>query len=336
MKRIAALLLTLVLILSYGTFSTAAAQESTGLRFGLSIDTTIDKSKDASADGDGLAQVDSTIVALLLDAEGKIVNVYIDAVQTKMPITAAGTLGQNFPADAKTKLELGADYGMAKVSQIGEWDAQIAAFRAYILGKTAAEVQGIAVDDATHPTDADLTAGCTMSIGSYVAGVVAAANAAQPTTAAATDKLGVGTLVSTGKSKDAADGKDGLAQAYATYAAVTVDAAGVVTAALIDSTQGNVAFDATGKITSDTTAHTATKQQLGDAYGMRAASPIGKEWFEQANAFAAYVTGKTAAEVDGIAMDEATKLTDADLTASVTVSAGALKGTVLKAIANAK
>lgn len=336
MKRIVTLLLTLVLILSYGTFSTAAAQEGTGLKLGLSIDTTIDKSKDASTDGDGLAQVDSTVVALLLDADGKIVDVYIDGVQSKMPFTAAGTLGAGFPADVKTKLELGADYGMSKVSKVGEWDAQIAAFRAYILGKTVAEVQGIAVDDATHPTDADLTAGCTMAIGDYVAGVVAAAEAAKPVPSAAADKVGVGIVVTTDKSKDAADGKDGLAQAYATYAAVTVSAEGVVTAALIDSTQGSVNFDATGKITSDTTAHTPTKQQLGDAYGMRAASPIGKEWFEQANAFAAYVTGKTAAEIDGIALDASTKPTGADLTASVTMSAGALKATVLKAIANAQ
>ena len=335
MKKIVTLLLTLVLILSYGTLS-AAAQESTGLKLGLSIDTTIAKSKDATADAEGLAQVDSTVVALLLAADGTIVDAYIDDVQSKMPFTATGTLGANFPADVKTKLELGAEYGMAAVSKIGEWDAQIAAFRAYILGKTVAQVQGIAVDDSTHPTDADLTAGCTMAIGDYVAGVVSAAQNAQATTASATDKVGLGILVSTSKSKDAADGNDGLAQAYATYAAVTVNADGVVTAALIDSTKGDVNFDATGKITSDTTAHTATIQRLGDAYGMRAASPIGKEWYEQANAFAAYVTGKTAAQIDGIALDEATKPTDADLTASVTISAGAFKGTVLKAIANAQ
>lgn len=336
MKRIVTLLLTLVLILSYGTFSTAAAQEGTGLKLGFSVITGIDKSKDASTDGDGLAQVDSTLVALLLDANNTIVDLYIDDVQTKMPFAATGTLGAGFPSDVKTKMELGTDYGMSKVSKVGEWDAQIAALRAYMLGKTVAQVQGIAVDDATHPTDADLTAGCTMAIGDYIVAVVAAADSAQPVPSAATDKVGIGIVVTTDKSKDVADGKDGLAQAYGTYAAVTVNEAGVVTAAMIDGTMGNVNFDATGKITSDTTAKIATKQQIGDAYGMRTASPIGKEWYEQANAFAAYVVGKTAAEIDGIALDNAEKPTDVDLTASVTISAGAFKAVVLKAIANAQ
>ncbi len=336
MKRIVTLLLTLVLILSYGTFSIAAAQEGTGLKLGFSVITGIAKSKDASTDGDGLAQVDSSLVALLLDANNTIVNLYIDDVQTKMPFTATGTLGAGFPSDVKTKMELGTAYGMSQVSKVGEWDAQIGALRTYLLGKTIEQVQGIAVDDATRPTGADLTAGCTMAIGDYIAGIVAAAEAAKPVASAATDKVGIGIIVTTDKSKDAIDGKDGLAQAYGTYAAVTVNESGIVTAAVIDGTIGNVNFDATGKITSDTTAKIATKQQIGDAYGMRAASPIGKEWYEQANAFAAYVTGKTAAEIDGIALDNAEKPTGADLTASVTISAGALKTTVLKAIANAQ
>jgi hypothetical protein len=336
MKRTITLLLTLVLLLSYGTFATAAAQEGTGLKLGFSVITSIDNSKDATADGDGLAQVDSTLVALLLDASDTIVDLYIDDVQAKMPFTAAGTLGASFPSEIKTKTELGADYGMSTVSKVGEWDAQIATLRTYMLGKTIAQVQGIAVDDATHPTDADLTAGCTMAIGDYIAAVVAAADSAQPVASAATDKVGVGIVVTTGSSKDAADGKDGLAQASGTYTAVTVNDSGVVTAALIDGTQGNVNFDATGKITSDTAAMVATKQQIGDAYGMRAASPIGKEWYEQADAFAAYVVGKTAAEIDGIALDEATKPTGADLTASVTISAGDFKSSVLKALANAQ
>jgi hypothetical protein len=39
---------------------------------------------------------------------------------------------------------------------------------------------------------------------------------------------------------------------------------------------------------------------LGDGYGMRSASKIGKEWNEQANAFAAYVIGKTVDEVKAL------------------------------------
>ena len=334
MKKITSLLLALTLVFSIATVS-AWAQADSGLKFGLSITASPDKSKDAS-DTDGLAQVDADAIAVLVDADGKIVDLYIDSAQAKMPFTATGTLGADFPAEVKTKIELGTAYGMAAVSKIGEWDQQIEAFRTYAIGKTAEQIKGIALDDSTHPTDADLTAGCTMAIGSYVSGLVAAIENAVPVNAAATDKVGLGILVATDKSKDAMNGSDGVAQANATYAAVAVNADGAVTACQVDSTKVGVAFDATGKITSDLTAPVVTVQAMGEAYGMKAASPIGKEWNEQATAFAAYTVGKTATEIDGIALDESTKPTGADLVASVTMSAGDLKAAVLKAIANAK
>ncbi|MEI3296781.1 hypothetical protein [Dysosmobacter welbionis] len=65
------------------------------------------------------------------------------------------------------------------------------------------------------------------------------------------------------------------------------------------------------------------KNEPGDAdYGMGVLSGIGKEWNEQAAAFAAYGTGKTLDEVAGIAVDEATKPAEADMAASVTISVG--------------
>ena len=253
-----------------------------------------------------------------------------------MPFTAGGKLGEDFPTAPKTKIELGKDYGMSQVSKIGDWDQQIEAFRQYVIGKTAAEVQGIAVDESTRPTGADLTAGCTMSVGSYIAGVTAAIEKAVAVNVAATDKVGLGIVTVTDRSADAADGEDGVAEAYSYFTAVTLNADGAVSAALIDSTIGDVKFDATGKITSDLTARVATKVELGDAYGMKKASSIGKEWFEQANAFAAYAVGKTAEQITGIAVDANGKATGADLTASVTVPVGEFSGCLLKAIANAK
>ena len=334
MKKWIALLLTLTLTFTFGTLS-ATAEQSAGLKLGLSIVVSLANSTDAS-DSEGLAQSDSDAIAVLVDADGKIVDLAIDSAQTKLPFTADVKLGANFPADPKTKNELGTDYGMSKVSKIGDWDQQIEAFRQYVIGKTAQEVQGIALDDATHPTDADLTAGCTMSIGSYISGVVAAVEKATPVNASATDKVGLGIVTTTDRSADAADGEDGVAEAYSYYAAVTVNADGAVTAALIDSTISDVKFDATGKITSDLTTPVATKQELGDAYGMRKASGIGKEWNEQANALAAYLLGKTAEQIKGIAVTDDGKAADPDLLASVTVSLGDLTGVALKAIANAK
>ena len=93
-----------------------------------------------------------------------------------------------------------------------------------------------------------------------------------------------------------------------------------ITSCVIDSVQAKVAFDAAGAVTSDVTAPVATKNELGANYGMVAWGGAIAEWNEQAAAFAAYITGKTPAEVSGIAITEATKPADADLAASVTIS----------------
>ena len=335
MKKTIALCLALTLALTFSMVS-ASAEQASGVKLGVSIQTTLTNSSDASADAEGLAQIDTDVVAVLVDANGVILDAYIDSLQSKLPFTAQGKLGANFPTAFQTKIEMGDAYGMAAVSKIGDWDKQIEAFRAYVIGKTAEQVQGIAVDASTRPTGADLTAGCTMAIGSYMSGVVNAIAKAVPTKAAATDKLGLGILSNADRSADAADGTDGVCEAYTYYAAVTVGDTGAVTDCVLDSTQGSVKFDATGKITTDLTAAVPTKVELGDSYGMKKASAIGKEWYEQANAFAAYVIGKTAADIDGIALAEDGKPSGADLTASVTIPAGDFKGTVLKAVSNAK
>ena len=51
----------------------------------------------------------------------------------------------------------------------------------------------------------------------------------------------------------------------------------------------------------------------------------------QAASFAAYVTGKTADEVAGIAVDAGTKPTEADLVSSVTIAVGGFQALIAKA-----
>ena len=93
----------------------------------------------------------------------------------------------------------------------------------------------------------------------------------------------------------------------------------------------SVKFDATGSITTDLTAAPQTKNELGENYGMVAWGGAIAEWDAQAAAFASYITGKTAADVAGIAVDEKTAPTDADLTASVTIKIGGFQALIAKA-----
>lgn len=305
-----------------------------GLKTGLAIVSSMGSSKDAG-EKDGNAQVDSIAVAVIVDADGKIVNCMIDTAQNKMAFTAEGKVVMN--DEFKTKKELGDAYGMKAASGIGkEWYEQAEALEQYVIGKTAEEVAGIAVDESNKATDVDLAAGVTIGIADYKEAIAEAVNNAQELGTQEGDKLGLGIITNMEKSKDADGDKEGQCQAYSTYAAVTTDADDKITAAIIDSTQGTVKFDAAGKITSDLTAGVKTKKQLGADYGMKAASSIGKEWFEQAAAMEEYIVGMTADEVAGIAVDENGKTTDADLAAGVTVAIGGFQEVIAKAAANAR
>ena len=195
---------------------------------------------------------------------------------------------------------------------------------------TVEEVKGISVDEGTKPTDADLTASVTIAIGGFVPAVEAAVANAEVLGAQTGDELKLAVLANIGSSKAADAENAGNAQLDVDVAAITVNG-DVITSCVIDSVQAKVAFDAEGKITTDVTAPVLSKNQLGENYGMVAWGGAIAEWNEQAAAFAAYVTGKTAAEVAGIAVDEATHPTDADLASSVTIAVGGFQALIAKA-----
>lgn len=341
MKKILSLVLVLVLAVTFmagcGTTATEKSTETTtapsttstttsttepstndAVKTGFAVISSVAKSADAG-EKDGLAQTDSVAVAVTVDKDGKIIKCAIDSAQTKINFTKEGKILSDLKAEYKSKQELGKEYGMLKASKIGkEWNEQANAFAAYVIGKTVAEVKGIAVNQEGVPTGADLTSSVTIHITDYVAAIEKAVSNAKDLGAKASDKLGLAITTNIAKSTDAGE-KDGLAQAYSTYTTTTFDAAGKITSCIIDGSQSNVNFSKAGKITSDLKATLKTKNELGDAYGMRKASKIGKEWFEEADAFTKYVVGKSADEVKGIAVNEKGAPTAAELTSSVTV-----------------
>lgn len=360
MKKIIALVLSLMMVLALvagcGTNNqnqpgnnagtptpapTQAPNETDGnaagdaLKTGLAVLSTIAKSKDAG-EKDGLAQVDSTVVAVTVDKDGKIVECKIDVAQTKMNFSKDGKLTTPKDTVFKTKQELGPDYGMKNASGIKkEWNEQADAFAAYVKGKTVAEIKGITLDEEGKPTDKELTASVTVHVNEFVDAIEKAVNNAKDIGAKAGDKLGLGISTNMSKSADATAEKEGLAQAYSSYTATTFGADGKITSCIIDASQTNVNFTTAGKVTTDLKAEFKTKNELGPEYGMAKASGIKKEWFEQADALAKYVVGKTAAEVKGIAVSEGVP-TDKELTASVTMHITDYMTIIEKASANAK
>lgn len=311
--------------------SAPAGGDAVPVKTGLAILPDISGSKDASAGEDGTAQSEILLVAVTVGDDGVIDQCVIDMVQAKIGFDASGALTTDPATTFPSKNELGDAYGMKKASSIGrEWNEQLAALADYARGKRVDELKTMAVGEDGKAGDVDLAASVTLYIGSFVDGIEAAAANADHRGASKGDKLGLASQTSMSKSKDAADGKDGLAQAYATIAAVTFSG-DTVTSCYLDAVQANVNFDASGKIATDLTAAPQTKNQLGDGYGMKQASSIGKEWNEQAAGFCAYVTGKTVAEIKGLAVDESGKAADADLAATITVGIGEFQTLIEKA-----
>lgn len=273
---------------------------------GLGVVSSIAKSVDYSVkDGKEtlpMAQVDTVIAAATFDSESKVVDVIIDTAQTRVNYDADLKVTSDRTAKYPTKRERGDNYGMKAVSGIGkEWYEQIDALEEWMKGKTINEIKSLSLTDRGAPDDPELSTLVTITVTDYIAALEKAyQNAVQLQPGAA--KLGLGHIVSIAKSTDysvGADGKETLprAQVDTIMAAAAFDNAGKVAGVLIDNAQIRVNFDAEGKVTSDRTAEYRTKAELGEAYGMKAVSGIGKEWYEQIASLQEWMIGKTVPEI---------------------------------------
>ena len=301
------------------------------VKTGLAIITSVGKSTSATADAEGVADYDVTIAAVNVDENGVITSCYLDSIGASVKFGADGVITSDVTASVLTKNELGDNYGMkAYGGATYEWYEQAKALANYAVGKTVEELRAGAVNEAGKAADADLASTATIYLGGYVAAIEAAVANAQNLGAQAGDVLKVAVLCGLTDSKSADAEKAGNAQLNVDAAAITMNGE-TITSCFIDSVQAKVAFGTDGVITSDVAAAVQTKNQLGEGYGMKAWGGATYEWNEQAANFAAYVTGKTAADVAGIAIDEGTKPTDADLSTSVTIAIGGFLALIAKA-----
>lgn len=302
------------------------------LKTGLYISTGIGDSKSAAGDENGEAKYDVTMVAVLVDDKGVIQDCIIDGIAASVKFDASGAITSDLTAPVQTKNELGDKYGMvAWGGAIAEWDEQAAALARYAVGKTVDELKNGAIDETGKaPAGSDLASSATIYLGGYVAAIEQAVSGARHLGAQSGDTLKLAAMPSIGSSKNAEADKDGTAQLDVDVTAMTMKD-GVITSCVIDSVQAKVSFNAAGEVTTDLSAPVQTKNQLGKNYGMVAWGGAIAEWNEQAAAFAAYVTGKTPADVAGIAVNEGTKPTGADLSASVTIAIGGFQALIAKA-----
>ena len=340
MKKILAMILCVSLAL---TLVACGGKKEAEYKLGMGVVVSMESSKTENA------QVDATVATVVTDAAGKIVSCRIDVAQSKMAV-AGGAV--DTAKAFETKMELGDRYGMAgKVDNDGngvmkEWFEQTHAFEAYVVGKTAAEVEAIQTQEANgHLIAVDkalLDAGCSMQITDFIAAVAAACKDEQGMSfkTAADFTLGVAA-----KTAAADSNKDGVVKMYTDFAAAVV-ADGKIIAALNDAIQPKITINAAGEIVNKE--FTATKRVLKEGYNMATYGASmdnngdGKvlEWYVQSEAYSKYVVGKTGAEVAALETQEAgghmISTDKALLDAGCTIQITAINAVMAQAAANAK
>ncbi len=300
------------------------------VKTGLAILASAGESTSASAEAEGEAKYDVTVVAVTVDDAGVIQSCIIDSIGTSVKFDAAGVVTTDLTAAIATKNELGEGYGMkAYAGSQYEWNEQAAALASYAVGKTVEELKSGAVGEDGKAKDADLATTATIYLGGYVAGIEKAAANAQHLGAQAGDTLKLAVMPSVSGSKNADGENAGLAQLDVDVTALTMNGE-IITSCTLDALQAKVSFDAAGQLTTDLTAPMQTKNELGEAYGMKLYAGSAYEWNEQAAAFAAYATGKTVADIAGMAVSDG-KPTDADIAATVTIAVGGFQALIAKA-----
>ena len=295
--------------------ATEAPAVEGAVKTGLAVVASI-KITDPTEEADGTASYDVTYAAVNVDDNGVITACKFDSLGADVAFAADGTI-KTADGEVLTKHEKGFDYGMvAYGGSTYEWFEQANSVAAYAVGKTVEELKAGAIDESGYAVDVDLKSSASINLYGYVAAIEAAVNNAKHLGAQAGDELKLTSFNALSVGNLNGD-----------VVALTMKD-GVITSCYIDSLQAalNVAEDGTVSV-----GNTQSKNALGFDYGMVAYAGATYEWFEQAAGFAAYVTGKTPADVAGIAVDESTYPTDTDLTASCTIAIGGFQGLIAKA-----
>ena len=298
---------------------------SGAVKTGLAIVADISGSQNAAQ-----ADYDVTVVAVMVDDAGVIRDCIVDGISTTVPFDTTGTITGDLGAEVLTKNELGEDYGMKQYGGAKyEWYQQAAALASYAVGKTAGQLRSGAIDESGYAADADLATSATIYLGGLVSAIDQAVQDARELGASAGDELRLAVLADRSGSTSAAAGEAGRARLNCDAAALTLSG-NTITSCSIDSLQADVGFDVTGTITNDLSAAVKTKRELGEDYGMKRYGGAKYEWYEQANHFADYVTGRTAVQIMSIPTTDG-KPAEADLYTSVTISITPFQKLVAKA-----
>ena len=301
-----------------GSSGTSSAQTQTAAwKTGLGVVT-------EATDQDRAGKIELAAAAVLLDGEGKLESVLLDELEVSVSADSTGHV--TLPTDWRTKRQKGDDYPLAEVSSLKKgWAEQADAFASYLIGMTPEQVSMLKMDEDGKPTDADLLSGCTIAVDRYRDAVTRACTNARALGAAKGDRAALGIEAVNGTSDiTATDDKDVNAQVDVSIVALTTDADHRVTSAIADMAEPALTVVSDGGVTAPDLVK--TKLELGEDYGMRGASALGKEWYEHSEGFCDALKGKTRTEIAGLSGG------DADLKALCTIDITDLQKAALNAL----
>ena len=308
MKKLLSITLCIVMLFSLALLAGCSSEPET-LKFGLGTISYVDDVKNADGATNGSVAASTTFAAVTLDADGKIVNCKIDAIDCTLAFTSKGKFVE--ATNLATKQELGEKYGMKAAGAKLEWNEQADAFAKVTIGKTLQDVKALIADDGKG-NDEVITAGCTIYVSDFIKAVEEAVENAKDSTATSEDNINIA-VVTTATGKDAVGDAAGNNEVEITVSATAVKDS-KVTAIVTDAIGISAVFNAKGA-TNTLRGNIKTKLQKGVKYGMVAAGAK-LEWFEQAAAFDKECVGKTASEIANLATGDT--LTKAGCTIVVT------------------
>ena len=302
MKKFLSLMLVLVLALSVFVGCGKKDDENEAKDYALAIGVEVTNNLAS-------AKSSQTVATVVIDSNNKIVACRIDAID----FTATEKDGAPVTAAPLSKADLGDNYKMVEYSgytgtpAIAEWYVQAAAFEAYVVGKTLAEVKATALNAEGKPTGAELTAGCTIEVTDFIKAIERAFASTKKVSfkTSGSIKLGVSAKASAIK-YTATSAKYEFACDFS--GVVLVD--GKVVSAIIDSTAvtATTTKNEAGNISATEMAYAGTKLDQGDDYKMveysgYTGTPAIAEWYVQAQVYANTTIGKTVSEIASLAVE---------------------------------
>lgn len=240
-------------------------------------------------DGTDKTRVKSTVAAVVLDKDGRIVSCELDELDFMVTLSGGApqsvsdltTKGEKEDAYIPTKEDIGADEGLTT-----PWHEQVDAFCDYAEGKMVGELTGLATTDGKS-TEIE---GCDLVVTDFIQAVSHAAATAKTHAMAAGDDLELAITAIPGDSTT-----NDKVQYTIEMAAVALDDKDAITGCMTDTLDAKLTIQ--NGVFTTVSGPVESKRDAGDAYGMKEASGIKREWYEQADAFDTYVRGKTAAQL---------------------------------------